>query len=78
MLRLSVVYVGIAALELLVFVLMKLTVAAKIASVGLLTSLAALSIIAGPSYALLAVIYRAQRVRLQSLKPADKSRIRGT
>lgn len=68
MLWLSVAYAGIAALEAGGFLFLARDTSLKIALIGLLAGLAAVRLVASPSYALLAAVYRAQRVHLRSLE----------
>jgi hypothetical protein len=72
MFRLSLAHSFIAALETLAFLILGRSISAVVASIGFVLSLMAARLVAGASYALLAAIYRAQRMRLQSPKPGTE------
>ena len=68
MFRLSVAYASIAAVQMIVFLVTTHKVSLCSAAISFAAGLAAVQQIAGPSYALLAAIYRAQRVQLLASK----------
>ena len=70
--RLSLVQTAVAAAITLICVLRWNTFSLALATVGLVFSALAARLIAGPAYATLAAIYRAQRVHLEKLQQATR------